>query len=70
MDDKTLNEIKKFAYTEVFFIIMTCITAALQLWPAFAILALLCVLLPLWIIAVAIIVGTLIQMPPTKKQSE
>lgn len=54
--DATWKEIRPFVYGEMAFIAVTVLFAAIQFWPGFAFMALLCVLTPLWVGATAALV--------------
>ena len=53
MSDDLVKAAKKVAAFEVFWIILTCIAAIIGAWSYFAWMALLCVLVPLWMTAIA-----------------
>lgn len=51
MDDLSKSrELRSFVYGEIGFVIMACLFGGFGWWTMFAISALLCVLVPLWMI--------------------
>jgi len=56
MEGINSNELMKIFITEAVFILITVAFAILEVWNAFAAMALLCILLPLWIIAIVSVI--------------